>query len=50
MALDIVRDTAQYDSLIAPDASEMTPEQLAFSAQRPGETFIALELKIFQNL
>ena len=30
MALDIVRDTAQYDSLIAPDASEMTPEQLGF--------------------
>ena len=46
MALDIVRDTAQYDSLIAPDASEMTPEQLAFRyTDSQGETFIAFELK-----
>ena len=46
MALDIVRDTAQYASLIAPDASEMTPEQLGFwYADSRGETFIAFELK-----
>ena len=46
MALDIVRDTAQYDSLIAPDASEMTPEQLSFRyTDSQGDTFIAFELK-----
>lgn len=46
IALDIVRDTAQYDSLIAPDASEMTPEQLGFwYTDSRGETFIAFELK-----
>ena len=46
MALDIVRDTAQYDSFVAPDASEMTPEQLAFRyTDSQGETFIAFELK-----
>ena len=46
MALDIVRDTAQYASLIAPDASEMTPEQLGFwYTDSRGETFIAFELK-----
>lgn len=46
MALDIVRDTAQYDSLVAPDASEMTPEQLGFCyTDSQGETFIAFELK-----
>ena len=46
MALDIVRDTAQYDSLIAPDASEMTPEQLGFRyTDSQGDTFIAFELK-----
>lgn len=46
MALDIVRDTAQYDSLVAPDASEMTPEQLGFHyTDSQGDTFIAFELK-----
>lgn len=46
MALDIVRDTTQYDSLVAPDASEMTPEQLGFRyTDSQGETFIAFELK-----
>lgn len=46
MALDIVRDTAQYDSLIAPDASEMTPEQLGFRyTDSQGDTFIAFALK-----
>lgn len=46
MALDIVRDTAQYASLIAPDASEMTPEQLGFRyTDSQGDTFIAFELK-----
>lgn len=46
IALDIVRDTAQYASLIAPDASEMTPEQLGFwYTDSRGETFIAFELK-----
>lgn len=46
MALDIVRDTTQYDSLVAPDASEMTPEQLGFRyIDSQGETFIAFELK-----
>lgn len=46
MALDIVRDTAQYDSFVAPDASEMTPEQLGFRyTDSQGETFIAFELK-----
>lgn len=46
MALDILRDTAQYDSLIAPDASEMTPEQLGFRyTDSQGDTFIAFELK-----
>ena len=46
MALDIVRDTAQYASLIAPDASEMTPEQLGFHyTDSQGDTFIAFELK-----
>lgn len=46
MALDIVRDTTQYDSLVAPDASEITPEQLGFRyTDSQGETFIAFELK-----
>lgn len=46
MALDIVRDTAQYASLIAPDASEMTPEQRGFRyTDSQGDTFIAFELK-----
>lgn len=46
MALDIVRDTAQYASLIAPGASEMTPEQLGFRyTDSQGDTFIAFELK-----
>ena len=46
MALDLLRDPAQYDSLIAPDASEMTPEQLGFRyADSQGDTFIAFELK-----
>lgn len=46
IALDIVRDTAQYTSLIAPDASEMTPEQLGFRyTDSQGDTFIAFELK-----
>lgn len=46
MALDIVRDTAQYDSLVAPDASEMTPEQLGFHyTDSQGDTFIAFALK-----
>ena len=46
MALDIVRDTTQYDSLVAPDASEMTPEQLGFRyTDSQGDTFIAFELK-----
>ena len=46
MALDIVRDTAQYDSLIAPDASKMTPDQLGFQyTDSQGDTFIAFALK-----
>ena len=46
MALDIVRDIALYDSLVAPDASEMTPEQLGFRyTDSQGDTFIAFELK-----
>lgn len=46
IALDIVRDTAQYASLIAPDASEMTPEQLGFQyTDSQGDTFIAFALK-----
>ena len=46
MALDIVRDTAQYASLIAPDASEMTPAQRGFRyTDSQGDTFIAFELK-----
>lgn len=46
MALDILRDTAQYDSLIAPDASKMTPDQLGFQyTDSQGDTFIAFALK-----
>ena len=46
MALDLLRDTALYASLIAPDASEMTPEQLGFQyIDSQGDAFIAFELK-----
>lgn len=46
MALDLLRDTALYASLIAPDTSEMTPEQLGFQyIDSQGDAFIAFELK-----
>lgn len=46
MALDIVRDIALYDFLVAPDASEMTPEQLGFQyIDSQGDAFIAFALK-----
>ena len=46
MALDILRDTAQYASLIASDALKMTPEQFGFRyVDSQGDVFIAFELK-----
>ena len=52
MAPDIVRDTAQYDSLIAPDASGDDPEQLGFRYTDSREIpSLCFELKEdFQNL